>query len=623
MNKLFELIIEASIYGSITGISILIVKGLLRKNLLPKWTCILWLLLVIKLIIPFGPESEISIFNKFNNANPYKEDIFSSKADSITITDLDLSSKDIYSYNDIPSFNNTISDTNHNSFDIKIYLPTLWLIIAVSVFICMTTSYMLFSIKLRNYTNINNINLQQILQYSKSKFNIDNNIDLIVTEYISTPSLIGIFKPIILLPVNMVDLNAKQIEYIFLHELSHYKRKDNLLNLILILIQSLHWFNPFIWYLFKKLREDIELATDEKVLNILNCNEFDDYGLTLISVLSRIKNKKRQPSLVYMAKNKKNVENRIMNIKFMKNSKNKNIAFTLVGILAIGVAAPAILTNAKIDNDIVYANNEDTNISKNNLSEMQNTYFNLIELKESNAELDRNEVHKITKNLTMKTDNLGDDEGFIVDTYSIGNELLTVSYDKRDGQYVIRNMWYSINDNTKDVYCIRLHYADLKESTNKLGIEVVTKDINIVDDISTLLDMDTNNNELYKIYLDILKDLNLNKELTEDDITKLSSNLTKRKNGSTVVLSNNTSGEELMIKFDDSSEKVISVGLGDVVSLRNQKETIWTKTKNYPTNDFFSNDYNFPKDDSASVINKFENDIEKIKEYFIMINNTY
>ena len=184
-------------------------------------------------------------------------------------------------------------------------------------------------------------------------------------------------------------------------------------------------------------------------------------------------------------------------------------------------------------------------------------------------------------------------------------------------------MWYSINDNTKDVYCIRLHYADLKESTNKLGIEVVTKDINIVDDISTLLDMDTNNNELYKIYLDILKDLNLNKELTEDDITKLSSNLTKRKNGSTVVLSNNTSGEELMIKFDDSSEKVISVGLGDVVSLRNQKETIWTKTKNYPTNDFFSNDYNFPKDDSASVINKFENDIEKIKEYFIMINNTY
>ena len=588
MNKLFELIIEASIYGSITGISILIVKGLLRKNLLPKWTCILWLLLVIKLIIPFGPESEISIFNKFNNANPYKEDIFSSKADSITITDLDLSSKDIYSYNDIPSFNNTISDTNHNSFDIKIYLPTLWLIIAVSVFICMTTSYMLFSIKLRNYTNINNINLQQILQYSKSKFNIDNNIDLIVTEYISTPSLIGIFKPIILLPVNMVDLNAKQIEYIFLHELSHYKRKDNLLNLILILIQSLHWFNPFIWYLFKRLREDIELATDEKVLNILNCNEFDDYGLTLISVLSRIKNKKRQPSLVYMAKNKKNVENRIMNIKFMKNSKNKNIAFTLVGILAIGVAAPAILTNAKIDNDIVYANNEDTNISKNNLSEMQNTYFNLIELKESNAELDRNEVHKITKNLTMKTDNLGDDEGFIVDTYSIGNELLTVSYDKRDGQYVIRNMWYSINDNTKDVYCIRLHYADLKESTNKLGIEVVTKDINIVDDISTLLDMDTNNNELYKIYLDILKDLNLNKELTEDDITKLSSNLTKRKNGSTVVLSNNTSGEELMIKFDDSSEKVISVGLGDVVSLRNQKETIWTKTKNYPTNDFFS-----------------------------------
>src|SRR5699024_584556 len=123
--------------------------------------------------------------------------------------------------------------------------------------------------------------------------NIDNNIDLIVTEYISTPSLIGIFKPIILLPVNMVDLNAKQIEYIFLHELSHYKRKDNLLNVILILIQSLHWFNPFIWFLFIRLRIDIEFATAEIVLNILNCNVFNDYVLTLISIISRIKKKKR------------------------------------------------------------------------------------------------------------------------------------------------------------------------------------------------------------------------------------------------------------------------------------------------------------------------------------------
>ena len=623
MNKLFELIIEASIYGSISGISILIVKLLLRKHLLPKWTCILWLLLVIKLIIPFGPESEISIFNKFNNAISYKEDIFSSKTDSIAITDFDLSSKDMYSYNDIPSFNNTITDTNNNDFDIKIYLSTLWLIIAGSVFICMTTSYILFSIKLRNHTSINNISLNQILKYSKSKLNIDNNVDLIVTEYILTPSLIGIFKPIILLPSNMIDLNAKQIEYIFLHELSHYKRKDNLLNLILILIQSLHWFNPFIWYLLKKLREDIELATDEKVLNILNYNEFDDYGLTLISVLSRIKNKKRQPSLIYMAKNKKNVENRIMNIKFMKNSKNKKIVFTLVGTLAIGVVAPTILTNAKSDHQIVYANKQDTNISENNLSEMQNTYFDLVKLKESNTDLDRNKVHQITKNLTMKTNNIGDDDSFIMDTYNIGNELLRVYYIKKDGQYITENIWYYITDNNKDVYSVRLHYTDLKESTNKLGIEVVTKDINIVDDVSTLLDMDMKKNEVYTIYLDILEYLNLNKSLTEDNIAKLSSNLKNIKEGNIIKLSSNINGEELIIKLDDSSGKVISIGLGDVNFLSKQKETIWTKTKNYPTNDFFSNDYNFPKDDSASVINKFENDIDKIKEYFIMINNTY
>lgn len=312
-----------------------------------------------------------------------------------------------------------------------------------------------------------------------------------------------------------------------------------------------------------------------------------------------------------------------MNIKFMKNSKNKKIVFTLVGTLAIGVVAPTILTNAKSDHQIVYANKQDTNISENNLSEMQNTYFDLVKLKESNTDLDRNKVHQITKNLTMKTNNIGDDDSFIMDTYNIGNELLRVYYIKKDGQYITENIWYYITDNNKDVYSVRLHYTDLKESTNKLGIEVVTKDINIVDDVSTLLDMDMKKNEVYTIYLDILEYLNLNKSLTEDNIAKLSSNLKNIKEGNIIKLSSNINGEELIIKLDDSSGKVISIGLGDVNFLSKQKETIWTKTKNYPTNDFFSNDYNFPKDDSASVINKFENDIDKIKEYFIMINNTY
>ncbi|MEG0577888.1 MAG: hypothetical protein RR500_08520, partial [Bacilli bacterium] len=88
-------------------------------------------------------------------------------------------------------------------------------------------------------------------------------------------------------------------------------------------------------------------------------------------------------------------------------------------------------------------------------------------------------------------------------------------------------------------------------------------------------------------------------------------------------LNGNTNGEELVIKFDNSNKKINSIGLGDINFLNKQKETIWTKTVNYPKNDFLMNEYNFPKDDSASVINKFENNPEKIKEYFVKINDTY
>ena len=53
----------------------------------------------------------------------------------------------------------------------------------------------------------------------------------------------------------MLDLDDDEIEYILLHELSHYKRKDILVNYLMIFLQCIHWFNPFIWYLFKIIKE--------------------------------------------------------------------------------------------------------------------------------------------------------------------------------------------------------------------------------------------------------------------------------------------------------------------------------------------------------------------------------
>ena len=63
---------------------------------------------------------------------------------------------------------------------------------------------------------------------------------------VDVPCMIGFFKPIILLPITLTTyLSATEIEAILLHELSHIKRNDYLLNMIQQLITVLLFFNPF------------------------------------------------------------------------------------------------------------------------------------------------------------------------------------------------------------------------------------------------------------------------------------------------------------------------------------------------------------------------------------------
>jgi thymidylate synthase (FAD) len=69
------------------------------------------------------------------------------------------------------------------------------------------------------------------------------------------------------LPVDVLaTIPSEQLNYVFLHELVHFKRKDILINLLMSLILIFHWFNP-IWYASYKMREDQEAY--DKLVDIL------------------------------------------------------------------------------------------------------------------------------------------------------------------------------------------------------------------------------------------------------------------------------------------------------------------------------------------------------------------
>lgn len=88
----------------------------------------------------------------------------------------------------------------------------------------------------------------------------------LVASYLE-PGLVGIFRPVILMPRGVAEkLSASEMRAVLAHEISHHRRRDNLLALAQMLVEMLFWFYPLVWWIGARLIAERERACDEAVL---------------------------------------------------------------------------------------------------------------------------------------------------------------------------------------------------------------------------------------------------------------------------------------------------------------------------------------------------------------------
>jgi len=97
---------------------------------------------------------------------------------------------------------------------------------------------------------------------------------------VPSPMLIGFFDSVILLPEK--EISDDDLENIIRHELTHYKRKDIWVNLWIVIVSAIHWFNPFVHLMAKAVRTDCEMACDEAVVASNDVEWRKGYGETII-----------------------------------------------------------------------------------------------------------------------------------------------------------------------------------------------------------------------------------------------------------------------------------------------------------------------------------------------------
>lgn len=366
-SLLFDKLLKLSLEGTFLVLIIYLIRKPMKKHMKKSYSYYIWLVLIIKLLLPFGIESSISIYNIIpkslqssniekslnenfinkNNLIDLEDDEENSKVNNLKEDTFYLDNGDI-----VIEENSSLENRNNNIFTnidmdlVKKSLATLWAIIAIAIVLKTIIKYIIFKnkIKKEKYRN-NDSRLEEYLEEGKILLNINRNIKIKLSKLVKTPILIGQVGSFIVIPESLINtLEDEEIKYIILHELSHYKRKDIIIVWLSKLVEIIQFFNPIICFGLKTMREDCEESCDEYVLSKLDKNEIKAYGNTIIKVIQNISINHYLIGTTAMASNKKNIKERIKNIASNKSFSKKS---KIIGLIIIAVIIILGITTAK------------------------------------------------------------------------------------------------------------------------------------------------------------------------------------------------------------------------------------------------------------------------------------
>ncbi len=309
---------------------VLLLKRFLKKHVSIKFQYNIRYLILFMLFIPFLPigtfpfgNDWIPVFSQGSNRTPTALSMHS-------VADLmDQSTGRLQDF--------TVSVTRATPDQLNFILMIIWLIGTV-----LTVGLTLYSnrhipIIKKTIQPVDDVKTQQIFKKCEKRLRIRRKIILGKSKLLSTPAAFGLFQPCVILPEeSRTAITATDIPYIFFHELTHYKHGDIYINFLICIPQTIYWFNPLIWYTFKEIRLDNEIACDISVLEKLNEKHHLEYGKTIINCADRFLKLPHLNTASTMIGSESQVKKRIQQIAdFHKESRNLKIK-AAASIILIG-----------------------------------------------------------------------------------------------------------------------------------------------------------------------------------------------------------------------------------------------------------------------------------------------
>ena len=315
MEALFLKLVNMSITASWLVLAVIAVRLIFKKA--PKWTlCLLWGLVAVRLICPFSIESAMSLIP---STEPLPQEIIYTAEPQIHsgVPVIDNAVNPVLESSMTPAELTSANPTQIWSF----VLSQVWILGMVLMFAYTLVSYLLLKRKVATAIPL----VKGIKQ----------------SEYVDSPFVLGIIRPVIYLPFSMEE---EDMAYVIAHEKAHIRRRDHWWKPFGFLLLSVYWFNPVLWVAYILLCRDIEAACDEKVIKDMEKDERRAYSTALLNCSIH----RRRIAACPLAFGETGVKARV---KSVMNYKKPAFWVILIALIVSVIVAVCFLTNPKTEED--------------------------------------------------------------------------------------------------------------------------------------------------------------------------------------------------------------------------------------------------------------------------------
>lgn len=448
MSDLFLSYLEITLPTSIIIIIFLLTNSLFKKRYKAKTYYYIWIILAIRLILPFDfifnhkTAVSISIDNKpIYSENINEEHIYTN--DNITNASHFKDDNTVTTYEHFPTKNTIVKEKTvlEKIKDNLKYFSTLEIISFIwcsGVFILIVKyflKYLTVSKTLRKNC-VYDSSANSILLSVSSDIGIKKYPQIYKTTYVLSPIIVGIFSPKIYIP--FTDIPDNHLEMILRHELTHYKRHDIFYKFIIYLSCCIHWFNPVVWIMNNKSQQDIEISCDEDVLKNKDI-EFKNLYCNSIMFIAKSAVYKKMSFSTGFADSKKILKERFHSIY------DKNIKHIGKGILYITIILSIICSSFIAFNNIPKNDNKIPEQAMNFIN-----FYTSLGLDDDSVYLDNDNyyfgfVYLYSQNLLSEKYIYGKDNHGNIDSFKVPNKTMMDIYQFISADKLPLDWWLNEN----------------------------------------------------------------------------------------------------------------------------------------------------------------------------------